>query len=327
LEKKNNLGFDAGFGYVKVAFRKNGKETVIKYPSVVALAEGFESSTYKFDDRFYYVGEPALKQPKQNIIEVIDYQKLERFAPIFLLEAIKRTGYRADQIDAVITGLSASHTNSNDEFVRTLKKFSCNNDEYNFDVDVLQQGVGAVTAIKRLLKNDIDDYLVIDNGFNTLNTVLVFNKEIQKSKLKGYDNRGVINIAQMVQRHIEKTYNREIAVKEALLILDTNKYMLRGNIYDLSEVITEFKKTYTEDLLNFLEKYYSNEFDKLEKIFFVGGGAHFINQEYSPNIIALKNPEYYNSLGYLFYGDEQDDKIATAVPTPVGTTADFSWKE
>ena len=97
--------------------------------------------------------------------------------------------------------------------------------------------------------------------------------------------------------------------------------MLRGSIYDLSEVINGFKSAYTEDLMQFLEKYYSNEFDKLEKIFFVGGGAHFINQDYSPNIISLKNPEYYNSLGYLFHGDSIEVEAK-----PYSSASTFDWK-
>jgi len=120
-----------------------------------------------------------------------------------------------------------------------------------------------------------------------------------KNELVGFDNKGVINIAKMVQKYIKESFNKEINIKKAASILDKGEYFLRGETNDLSNVIEKFKTEYTKTLMDFLEKNYEDRFDDMEKIIFVGGGAYFIDKEYSNNIAIVPNPEYYNAIGNL----------------------------
>ena len=54
-----------------------------------------------------------------------------------------------------------------------------------------------------------------------------------------------------------------------------------------------------------LKKRYEREFKKYSKVYFVGGGAYFIDESISPIIQAVEEPEYYNSLGNLYFKEKQ----------------------
>ena len=46
---------------------------------------------------------------------------------------------------------------------------------------------------------------------------------------------------------------------------------------------------------------HSNEFDKMEKICFVGGGGYFIDIKYAEHIDTFKHSEYFNAIGNLVF--------------------------
>lgn len=303
MEKKEYFGWDCGFGNTKSAFvnKKTKGIELVKFPSVVALSDGEEKHTYLLDDgKYYFVGEKALKQKKENIIEILDYQKLEKFAPILLLESFKLCNLNPDELNTIVTGLSISHTEEAKKFKSRLSKFKVNNKEYKFSISLLPQGLGAVNAIRNLVENgEPEDYMVVDNGFNTLDIVVIKDKEVIRSELKGFENKGIINIAEMVKIYIKNNYNRDISIKMAIKLLDKKEYFLRGEKYDLSEEIKIFKTEYTEELMNFLEKNYSEYIDNMEKIVFVGGGSYFIDTNYAKNIVTVDNAEFYNAYGNL----------------------------
>ena len=135
-----------------------------------------------------------------------------------------------------------------------------NKEKHSFPVRLLPQGVGAVTAIKHLSQEgskfkEADDYLVVDIGFNTVDVIFVYDKVIQRGKISeanSFEKRGAINIAEMMRKHISTEFNREISLKEALPIVTQNSYRLRGEDYDLTDVVVEFKRAYTKDIMEFL---------------------------------------------------------------------------
>jgi len=301
MNKKIKFGLDGGFGHIKTAkYIENGEIDTLKFQSIVAESKGKEKYTYLLDDgKYYFVGSKALKQPKDTQIEIVDYQKLEKFIPILTLESFRLCDIEPEDISEIVTGLSISHKDSSHNFKQRLSNFVVNDIEYNFNVKLLPQGLGAVNAIKKLVKKEPNDYLVIDGGFNTIDIVTIIDKEIMENELIGYDNMGVINIAKMVQKYIKESFGKEINIKKAASILDSGEYFLRGETSDLKSVIEEFKTEYTKNLMNFLEKNYEDRIDDMEKIIFVGGGAYFIDKSYANNIAIVPNPEYYNAIGNL----------------------------
>ena len=87
--------------------------------------------------------------------------------------------------------------------------------------------------------------------------------------------------------------------------MKTKKFRANGVDHDLSEVIKQFSAKYTERTMKSLKIRYKREFQKYTKIYFVGGGAYFIDESASPIICTVKDPEYYNALGNYYYKEGQ----------------------
>lgn len=305
------LGIDIGFGHVKYAFFEDQELKLSKFPSVVAQAgddveKSENANVSAFEGNLYYVGDLALKQHKNNIKEIITYSDLEKFAPLFLAQILKNENFDINEIDEIICGLAPVHKNQISNFKKRLENFKIANMDFKFNVKITPQGVGAVKALKYFFKQqnkpEDNDYIVIDIGFNTMEVIFCYDKEIQLDKINeknSFENRGVILIARSMQNYIKNNFNRDITLKESLAIILNKSYKLRGEIHNLEEIINEFRNNYTKELMMFLELNYSNELDKLDLIAFVGGGGYFINEAYATNVKTFKHSEYFNAIGNL----------------------------
>lgn len=307
------LGLDTGYGHTKYAyFDEAGEIKLGKFPSVVASTNDDVSDlsmgVYCENDETYYVGDLALKQSHTAIKEIVSYRDLEKYAPILLKETLRIEGIE-DKVTQVACGLSPAHMSHIAAFKERLSSFELNGKTERFEVVLYPQGVGAVKTINYLTNKGklasmqgVQDYLIVDIGFNTTDIIFIYDGVVQKGKISSsnsFEKKGAINIAEFMQKHIKETYKREITLKEALGIVTKGSYRLRGETFDLSKEIETFKKRYTVELMNFLEERYGNEFDKLEKVCFVGGGGYFIDPDYARNIETFKISEYYNAIGNL----------------------------
>lgn len=303
------LGIDTGFGHTKYCFKdKNGKMVLKKFPSVVAICPDdiqADDNVAMMNGKGYFVSSLALNSDPRFIKEVTSYQDLELYAPLFLHEIFTKEGLKPEDIEEICVGLAPTHKQHAQSFQKALESFNVNGIDYKQKVTVIPQGVGAVKALQDFWSNkdkEPDNYIVADLGFNTLDIVLVFDKEIQKSRLNqanSFEKKGVILIAEAMQKHIKATYNRNITNKEALKIIIDESYKLRGEVFDLSSFVSDLKKEYTKDIMEFLESKYSNEIDKLDAFVFVGGGGYFVDKKYTPHTMTFNNSEYYNAIGNL----------------------------
>lgn len=310
---KIKIGIDTGFGHTKYAYFKGEELVSGKFPSVVAFANDTikeaSDGVNVFEGNMYYVGNLANKQPSHNIEELISYKALEKYAPLLIAHVLKTEKIKPSEISEIVCGLSPAHIDSTHAFKDRVSNFEVNGEKHDFSVRLLPQGVGAVTAIKHLSETkkgikEANDYLVVDIGFNTVDVVFVYDKIIQRGKISeanSFEKRGAINIAEMMRKHIGAEFDRDISLKEALPIVTQNSYRLRGEDYDLTDVVAEFKRDYTKDIMEFLESKYGNEFDKMEKICFVGGGGYFIDTKYAKHIQVFEQSEYYNAIGNLVF--------------------------
>lgn len=307
------IGLDTGYGHTKYAyFDSKGEIKLGKFPSVVASTKDdiadISSGVYFENNETYYVGDLALKQPHTSIKEIVSYKDLEKYAPILLKETLQISKLDG-KVTEVACGLSPAHMKNIATFKDRLSSFTLNGQEENFKVVLYPQGVGAVKAINYLNSkgklasmNNVKDYLIVDIGFNTTDIIFVYGGEVQKGKISSahsFEKKGAINIAEIMQDLISDKYKREITLKEALAIVTNGEYRLRGEVFNLEKEIESFKKRYTVELMEFLEDNYENEFDKLEKVCFVGGGGYFIDPNYAQNIETFKISEYYNAIGNL----------------------------
>ncbi|PAF53801.1 hypothetical protein BKH42_03475 [Helicobacter sp. 13S00482-2] len=312
------IGIDTGFGHTKYAFRnKDGGFKLGKFPSVLALTDEvideFNKNIFLFNGQSYYIGDIALKQDLKRIKEVNTYKELEKYAPLLIGKTLQLENLSPQKIEVITLGLAPAHINQVENFRKKISSFSLNKKDYSFKKTlIIPQGFGATIALKYFWKEqdkkEYDNYIVIDIGFNTIDTIIIYDREIDKSRLNennSFEKRGVVRIAEMMQNHIREHFNKEITLKEALAVILCGEYKLRGQIHQLNKVVTDFKNSYTKDTMLFLEQKYGNEFDKLDAICFVGGGGYFINKEYASSIQTFKNSEYFNAIGNLITSEER----------------------
>ncbi|CUU88637.1 PRTRC system protein D [Campylobacter hyointestinalis subsp. hyointestinalis] len=310
------LALDIGFGHTKYAYH-DGKQMIIgKIPSVVATTvenlDDLSSDVLEYDGTTYYVGNLALKSKKKDIIEIDDYEKLETYSPLLIAQVIKENNLT--DITEISCGLSPAHKDNNAAYKSAIEHFIISKNEYNFKISLLPQGVGAVKCIQGNIDNKnfssmkgVKDYLIVDIGFNTTDMVFVFGGNIQKGKISkdnSFENTGVTVIAKNMQDHIRKEYDKSMTIDQCLETIMKNGFLHRGEWFDMTDVVAKFKYEYAKQTMNFLEKNYGDEFDNMEKVCFVGGGAYFIDKNYAKNIEVFANSEYMNVIGNLIFDNK-----------------------
>lgn len=307
---KNMFALDIGFGHVKFAFFNKSKNiSCFKFPSVVAVSDTLDSS-YLFHDGRYIVGDQAFKYDRSKIIDMTDYRTLLKFSPLFLHYALglaKNDGFSYDNRLMICTDISFFFLEYKERFLESLRVHVVNNVTYNYGVDFIFQGVGAVYALEYLQSKSSkialsNDFLVVDIGFNTIDFVFYENGQVVENRFDSsyaFDSKGSIFIAKKMIDYIQESFNRTITTREALKIVSDCTYRLRGENHDLSSVVAGFKQEYTAFLMDFLESKYAWAIDDMEQIHFVGGGAYFVDAEYSKNFIVHEKCEYFNVIGNL----------------------------
>lgn len=307
----NNLefiGLDPGFSNIKYA--TNGDYG--KFISAIAEIKGLNTEAgddiYKLDGRFYYVGEKALKQPSANIIDINSYDNLERFTPMFIVHTLNILGIEPENVGGICLGLSPSHLSHLQSFKERCSNFILNDREYSFNIKIIPQGMGATVALEdRGLVVD-NDLLLIDGGFNTVDTIFLYDKQLQKGRLSpdnAFENMGVIKVAEKLARRIKESENIDLTIKETQQCLTTHRLKHRGSIYDLSTVIADCVREYTKELMDFITKRYGGDMDKMDAVYIVGGLAYMIDKEiegYAENFIkTFEDSEYLNAIGNYLY--------------------------
>ncbi len=301
------LGLDPGFGDIKYSYRnENGEIINKKFSSVVAKASDKAVDMPLLEGERYYIGRTALLRSSSDVIDLFDYEKLEKVMPLFLYEVLNKLNLKPEDIDVIGTGLSFAHIEHSGSFKKRLSRFKINGQIYDFKdkIALLPQGVGAKYAIEYFLENVPDVYMIVDIGTSTIDTVDVIEGVVRPENIHGFKDEGVIRILRNIQHIIGKNFSEQISLKEAKEVLETGNYFLEGEDHDLTKEIEELKTNYTKITLSTLKERFSREFKKYRKIYFVGGGAYYIDSSVSKIIEVLDNPEFYNSIGNLLKAEE-----------------------
>ena len=292
-----------------------------KIPTIVGVVGKSEvvqdNRIYDYKDKSYYVGEDALSLESSRIIDIMDYSRLEFYAPLIVHHICNMICKRPDTItpNRVVTGLSKAQIGNAAYFQEAVAKYSVNGVEYKFEnVNVLPQGVPSKLTLEKYgcnypeLNTDFMDtgtYVCIDIGFNTLDTFVVINGKASASLAEGIEGYGIMRIANKVKSLIanDNSYNRTITLKEAKNILDTKTYQLRGVKYNLANEIDELKKEYLDSIKDIIEQRYGTVIDKMDNIYLIGGGSVIFRDNKDPFFKVPKTEnEFYNAIGfYLRY--------------------------
>lgn len=310
------LGLDLGYSFVKVCVGSQDGTIIkkFKFPSIIGITkhlEGVENDNIvHYDGNYYMIGDDAKHLPSTNIQNLDEYKNLEYFAPLLLIHAIKLA--KLQRVDLVITGLSIAQVENSGHFQNALEHFVVDGKEYNFKVLLLPQGAGAKLTYDKYGNNFPNEqkeflgetnYVIVDNGFNTLDLVLV-NKGITDPNLfQGIEKHGLMKIAAVVARLINEKHGRQLSLPEAREVLDSGIYKLRGQKYDYSKEISEIKNEYLKEIINLVNERYGNVLDKIDFLVLLGGGAYIFNNSDNGFIrVVHKDSEYYNAIGEYLYG-------------------------
>lgn len=315
------MGIDIGYSDVKVTF---GTETsdptkMFKFSSTIGITKSNEyikdPKIYTYKGNSYYVGEDALALPSESLIDITDYANLEEYAPLFLTHAINLIG---ETPDIIVTGLSKAQIQNSGWFKEKLQKFTVNETQYNFtNVFVIPQGAGCKVCSdnygllfdgKKTEFTNVQNYIGVDGGFNTLDLYRVINGKTSASVFEGIEHEGVMKIASKVAKMIYEKHNKKITLHEAKEVLNTNVFKLRSERFDYTNEVKAIKYEYIKDLLALIESRYGDILDKCECIYFSGGASKLFACEMFNGIkiiVPSKNNEFLNSIGQFMFGQEK----------------------
>jgi len=334
------FALDKGFGADKYAYRNSqGNVKMGKVNSAIASApdDAPDDAPY-FKNKKYYLGSLALLSSTRDILNVMDYSEHQYFAPLSLWNALNDAKIDDKDVGYYVFDISLAHKQHLAEFRRELTSFTVNKTKYNLKdrITIMPQGVASRYAIDELYYKNAPDseknYAIIDIGQLTVDVVVIFNGKSREENASGMAHLGIVKITQGLQDHIvsnEKLGNI-YSLKEVQKFLMDGKLPVFGEDFDLTEPINKLKKEYTKFLLTSLMDRHSNIFQKISKIYLVGGGVYYLDMEEMKNfkgfpvksLTISKDAEFFNAMGSLI-GVEQ--AIARGV-IPNVNYADFNQR-
>ena len=309
------LGWDCGYGHNKIiTATADGEITkIFKFPTMIGITKKNphikDNRIYEYKDHQYYIGEAASHLPSESLIDITDYKNLEYYAPLFLYYVIEQIGFTPD---VITTGLSKAQIENSGHFKEALQNFNVNGKDMSFkDIYILPQGAGSKLTIdtygnnfphKQTEFNGTSTYVGCDIGANTLDMFLVTDGKTSPNLFEGIEREGVMKIATSVAKKVKEVHGRQITLHEAIEIIDTGIYKLRGTKFQFKDYVDEIKKSYLKDLLALIENKYGNIIDKCDFISLSGGGSTIFKSTEDGFIrVPKSHQEYYNSIGFLLF--------------------------
>lgn len=322
--KANILAVDLGYSSVKCAYYdENDILQLDKFISCTAKVdsplESDDDSLFQLGENFYVLGTPALKVPRSQQIQLNTWEGLLEIYPVWISFLMKKYGGR-DNFTKIAIGLSLAFKDHADELLDNLEKTLMISRDFFI---ILPQGLIAkkiyyeygLNINEQSKKNDtkIQNVLIVDGGFLTLDICNVINGTASSSATIGLKDTGVINISYDILDYIFKEYGVRVSIKEAQVIVDNDgAWKRRGKIYDLSEQVKKYSIKYLVNVLNLLEEKFGEAIDGLDAVLIVGGIAYFFKKylkEITPEIekhfpvnflqIPEVESEFYNAFGFL----------------------------
>lgn len=300
------ISLDLGYGDVKISLKKeDGTMLIAKFPSAVAKVNPKRfgaGEAVEFEGDYYLIGEHAINYKP---VEMNDYETLEKYAPLLVFHTFRKYG----EFDTLVTGLSIRQEDNSSNFKDRLSNFIIDSTEYNLDVRLLPQGIGAKIVAQKQFP-EIENYLVCDGGFNTVDLVPVFDGKADLHSVDALENRGIIEVVNELIEYISAEFNIELSPKEAKYALDNKKIDIYGKEIDLVDEIKHITADYSRDLVRQIERKFKKSWHKFQKVIIVGGLSHFVDASVHEHLVCVNKGEFYNVIGFYNYAEEKlaDDK-------------------
>jgi hypothetical protein len=306
------ISLDIGFGDLKVSIFSNGDLEFFKELSAISKIENSEKfdidhNVVEYNNKLFYVGENAVRLNQNSMIEIRTFQDILGITPLILLKMIKKYG----KFDYYAISISIAFIN----YSKSLKEYLIKSlDFLNKDnLYILPQGIGAKVALQEIGLDPfnrssyfIPNYLGIDIGFNTIDVFKVIGGKVSSQDIQGFEEWGVIRIANKIIRHIKRELKIDINLPIAKEIINSGIFKYRGNIYEIP--IDDIKTEYVIEFVDFIEKNFRDTINTIDKIVLFGGGAEIIRSKlkllddhFNKDFVKIPNkPEFYNSIGNIY---------------------------
>lgn len=297
----NYISLDLGYGDTKISLKKeDGTMMVAKFPSAVAKVQSGKfgsGEAVEFEGNHYLIGEQAINYKP---VEMNDYETLEQYSPLLIYHAFRKYG----EFDTIVTGLSIRQEDNSNDFKERLSNFVIDGVEYNLDVKLLPQGIGAKIVVEKQF-GDVSNYLVCDGGFNTVDLVPVFDGKADIHSVDAIENRGIIEVVNELIDYISGEYNIELSPKEAKFALDNKCFELYGKEIDLTDEIRKITNEYSKDLVRQIERKFKKSWHKFQKVIIVGGLSHFVDTTVYEHLVTVPKGEFYNVVGFHQFAESK----------------------
>ena len=296
------IAIDIGYGHTKVMT----EDGVFKIPSAIALNKttiGSENNSLSFEGKNYIVGEDATR----NAIKTRDYAFIYKYAPLIIYHVFETLGKLDDISTAEIsTGLSlydiakapefdSTCKNRAEEFIKRVKQFTINNNQYTPEIKLFAQGQGVWQDY--CLSNGYLDKgyeVVVDIGYRT-NDVIIFKDGRADKSDSNADDKGINEIVTQLKTQLNKKYDINFTEQEVNEILKDKVLFFNGVEKDVSETINEIVDGYIETLMSSLKADYSDVLKISRRVIISGGGAYILNEYkdmFPANVVFDEKQEY-----------------------------------
>lgn len=325
-KKKKILAVDLGFSSCKCAIRDDfGSLNFNRTINCIAqlpdtLQEIDDDSIFQHLGTYYAVGAPALKMSRSSQLSIETFEDLKKIYPIWISYLAKKYGGEEgfDAFSKIVIGLSLAFANESDGLLDYLYDQLCfpPGEEFRNLFVILPQGVIAKKAIEKYNLNlrDTDaanrnatklkNYIIVDSGFNSTDCCVIINGKSSMAGAMGLESTGVINICYKIVDYIYQNFGGlKLTLKEAMEIEETGVFIRRRVTYPMQEVVKKFCIEFIIDTLNLIETHFNDELDRVEGIYWIGGGAH-IYSKYKNDPEVVKEVTKHFPQSFLITGEE-----------------------
>ena len=291
-------------GYSSTKVMHNNKlykiPTAVSYAGSSVLEYGESGNIIDFEGEKYVVG-----NPNETSFVTTDYKFLHKYAPLIIYKALKTVGINDIKNVSISTGLAISDWPKRQELINRIHEISEINGE-PFEVKVtaiVPQGAGAFIDYTKTIEPEIMqmDAMVIDIGFNTINTILFQNGKPDRNRAYAHVGKGVTTIVKEFTNFLELEFNMPFSDQEALKIFMKKRFVFNGvEQAQVAEKIETLKKQFIKQLFQSVlvsEKKYMATSDR---VIIAGGGCYLLQGvPLPPSVKFVKEPyEFSNVRGY-----------------------------
>ena len=257
-----------------------------KFPTVHREAQFHEEPvSVEFDGEKWVVGEQALKH-RRGCYYLRDVAELVHYYPLYLKQVKRREGIKKDRLKAVVSlpldvyvvEKRKRESGIKDNLIDRLQ-FNCS--AYGFTVEVVPQGIAGLQHLLNEGKIEEVFTLLIDGGFNTVNTAVV-NPELGVDYFKTFtDEIGVRNLIEdFFSEELRKNYP---GVSTNLVVL--KEIFLKG-VVDTGLKVEDIRPEKEKALERYRNRLFRRILGELrraeidyDQIVFMGGLSYYLSAE------------------------------------------------